>query len=431
MEQIKQMRSIPVTDSYDVVVCGGGPGGWIAAVAAARAGARTALIERYGYVGGMATAALVVPISVFTYHGQLVCGGIPWEFVQRMVAADGAEIEHPLGNISHDPECYKLIAQRMLLESGVDLYFHTVLSDCVKEGKEITHVILETKSGPMALKAKYMIDSTGDGDLCAMAGVPMQENVLPLQPPSLCFCIGGVDTDKLELIHHEKQGLNYHNLTIQKKLKDLAETEDIPLFGGPWFCSIHRQGRVMVNMTRMPADMLDPKQATHAECQLREDVHKFIALLKKYFPEFKDAELLFTAAQTGVRESRHVRGVHVLTGQEYLDAIRFADAVSRGAHPVDIHTANETGQRCQFLKAAAYIPYRSLIVEGFDNLLIASRCFSADQIASASVRVQASVMGLGQAAGCAAAQCVQSGRNVHEIEIKDLQNTLRSWGAVI
>ena len=175
MEQIVQTRSVPVMGSYDVVVCGGGPGGWVAAVAAARAGARTALVERYGFVGGMATAALVVPISVFTYNGQLVCGGLPWEFVQRMVEADGAEVEHPLGNISHDPECYKLIAQRMLLESGVDLHFHAVLTGCVREDSRITHVILDTKSGPRALEAKYVIDSTGDGDLCAMAGVPMQE----------------------------------------------------------------------------------------------------------------------------------------------------------------------------------------------------------------------------------------------------------------
>ena len=310
MEQIVQTRSVPVMGSYDVVVCGGGPGGWVAAVAAARAGARTALVERYGFVGGMATAALVVPISVFTYNGQLVCGGIPWEFVQRMVEADGAEVEHPLGNISHDPECYKLIAQRMLLESGVDLHFHAVLTGCVREDSRITHVILDTKSGPRALEAKYVIDSTGDGDLCAMAGVPMQENTMPLQPPSLCFCIGGVDTDALELIHHEKQGLNYHNLRVQTKLRELAETEDVPVFGGPWFCSIHRDGRVMVNMTRTPADMLDPAQATRAECRLREDVHAFVALLKKYFPEFKNAELLFTAAQTGVRETRHIKGEH-------------------------------------------------------------------------------------------------------------------------
>ena len=188
MEQILQTRNVPVTGEYDVVVCGGGPGGWIAAVAAARMGARTALIERYGFVGGMATAGLVVPISVFTYNEKLVCGGIPWEFVQRMVEADGAEVEHPLGNISHDPECYKLIAQRMLLESGAELRFHSYLTGCIKEEGRITHAIVDTKSGPQALKAKYIIDSTGDGDLCygrrahAGAGTALAAAVFVLLP---------------------------------------------------------------------------------------------------------------------------------------------------------------------------------------------------------------------------------------------------------
>lgn len=431
MEQILQTRNVPVTGEYDVVVCGGGPGGWIAAVAAARMGARTALIERYGFVGGMATAGLVVPISVFTYNEKLVCGGIPWEFVQRMVEADGAEVEHPLGNISHDPECYKLIAQRMLLESGAELRFHSYLTGCIKEEGRITHAIVDTKSGPQALKAKYIIDSTGDGDMCAMAGVPMQEQAQPLQPPSLCFCLGGINTDELELIHHEKQGLNYHNLRIQEKLHELEASEEVPMFGGPWFCSIHRPGRVMVNMTRTKADMLDPMQAADAECRLREDVHRFVALLKKHIPDFKDAYLISTAMQTGVRETRHVKGVHVLTGEEYVNGVCFEDAIGRGAHPVDIHAAGDTSQKVIFLKEAAYIPYRSLIVEGFDNLLVAGRCFSADQVASASVRVQASIMGLGQAAGCAAAKCAADGVSVHMVDVSGVRNVLRGWGAVI
>ena len=154
-------------------------------------------------------------------------------------------------------------------------------------------------------------------------------------------------------------------------------------------------------------------------------------MLKKYFPEFKNAELLFTAAQTGVRETRHIKGEHVLTGEEYLNAVHFEDAVSRGAHPIDIHTAGDTTQKCQFLKNAAYIPYRSLVVPGFDNLLVAGRCFSADQVASASVRVQASVMGLGQAAGCAAAQCACAGTSVHKADVHTLQAMLRKWGALI
>ena len=120
MEQITQTRSIPVKGSYDIVVCGGGPAGWIAAVAAARSGAKTAMIEQLGFPGGMATAGLVLPISVFTYNGKLVCGGIPWEFVQRMVALGGAQVEQPLGNVAHDPEIYKLVAQRMLLEGVLE-----------------------------------------------------------------------------------------------------------------------------------------------------------------------------------------------------------------------------------------------------------------------------------------------------------------------
>jgi len=431
MEQLQQTRTVPVTGSYDVAVCGGGPGGWIAAVAAARMGARTALVERNGYAGGMATAGLVVPISVFVYSGELVCGGIPWEFVQRMADQGGAQVEEPLGNVAHDPEIYKLTAQRMLLESGVHLHFHSVLTGCRQEGGRLTHVILDTKSGPQALAARYVIDSTGDGDLCAMMGVPMQENVLPLQPASLCFCLGGVDTDRLERTHHEIQGLNYHNERIQSFLRELSRTREVPTFGGPWFCHLLRPGSVMVNMTRTEADMTDPAQATEAECRLREDAHALTALLREHFPEFRNARILYTAQQAGVRETRHVKGVHVLTGEEYLQAVPFPDAVARSAHPIDIHSGGDSHQRCTFLEKAAYIPYRSLIVPGFDNLLVASRCFSGDQIASASVRVQAPVMCLGQAAGAAASQCARSGASVHDADIPALQALLREWGAAV
>ncbi len=431
MNQITQTRTVPVTASYDVVVCGGGPGGWIAAVAAARAGARTALIERNGYAGGMATAGLVVPISVFVYSGELVCGGIPWEFVQRMVEQGGAQVEKPLGNVAHDPEVYKLTAQRMLLESGVHLHYHSVLTGCRQEAGHLTHVIVDTKSGPQAIEARYVIDSTGDGDLSAMMGVPMQETTLPLQPASLCFCLGGVDTDHLEKTHHELQGVNYHVERIQSFLRELEKEGKAPTFGGPWFCHLLRDGSVMVNMTRTEVDMTDPLQATAAECRLREDVHTFTTLLRENFPEFKNARLLYTAQQAGARETRHVKGVHVLTGEEYLNAVHFPDAIARSAHPIDIHSAGDSQQRCSFLEKAAYIPYRSLIIPGFDNLLVASRCFSGDQIASASVRVQAPVMCLGQAAGAAAAQCAKAGTSVHDADIPALQELLRSWGATI
>lgn len=431
MDTIKQQRTVDVIGSYDVVVCGGGPSGWISAVAAARSGAKTLLIEQYGFVGGMATAGYVVPISVFTYNNELVCGGIPFEFVERLVDADGAELEHPLGNVSFDPEVYKIVAQRMLLESGVNLMFHSFITGCVKKDGRITHIIINTKNGAHAVEAKIVIDATGDGDICAMADVPMQVTKLPVQPSSLCFCLGGVDTDSLEKIHHNLQGVNFHNEKVQSVLRGMEKTHSIPQFGGPWFCSIHRPGYVMVNMSRASADMLDAEQATKIECLLRENVQTFVKLLKENFKEFKNAVLVGTATQTGVRETRHILGTHVLTGDEYLHAFHFDDAIGRGCHPIDIHSGDNSAQVCRFLQKPAYIPYRSLIVDGFDNLLVPGRCFSADQESSASVRVQSSLMGLGQAAGAAAAQCCKAGVSVHDADVKSLQEQLRKWGAVI
>lgn len=429
--RITQTRDIPVIGSYDVVVCGGGPSGWIAAVAAARSGAKTAMVEQFGFPGGMATAGLVVPISVFTYNGQLVCGGIPWEFVRRMEALGGAQVEHPLGNVAHDPEIYKLVAQRMLLEAGVELHYHSTLTGCIRQNGHATHVIVDTRSGPQALAARYVIDCTGDGALCQMMNVPMQQTKLPLQPASLCFCLGGVETDKLIVDHHNRQGVNMHHVPIQTLLRDLAKTEDVPSFGGPWFCHILRDGFTMVNATRTMANMASPAESAAAECRLREDAHTLTALLKKHVPEFRNCYIAYTAAVAGTRETRHIQGVHVLTGEEYLSCFHFPDAIGRSAHPIDIHSASDSTQRCTFLPDAAYIPYRSLIVPGYDNLLVPSRCLSADQIASASVRVQAPIMCLGQAAGLAAAMCARDSRSVHDVDVPALQSTLRSWGAAI
>lgn len=429
MEFISQTKQVPVVDTYDVAVCGGGPSGLIAALAAARGGARTALVERYGFLGGMATAGLVAPISVFNYNGRRIIDGLPWEFVQRLAAIGGAEEERPLGNITFAPEKYKLVAQRMLLEAGVTLYFHSYLTGCRKEGERITHIVVENKSGAQAIGARYFIDATGDADLAWHAGVAMQPVPDKLQPASLIFMLGGVDTDALPMLRHSQQGVNYHDLAIRETLEQLRQTQDIPLFGGPWYCGVLTKGVVLVNMTRTQADMADNREATEAECLLREHVHLFTDLLRRHVPAFRDAVLLATAPQTGARETRRIKGCHTLTGEEYLHAVDFPDAISRGCHPIDIHAAASTQQRCEFLKEAAFIPYRTLIAPGFPNLIVAGRSFSADAVASASVRVQASVMGLGQAAGAAAALCVESGADVADVDIERLRRTLIGYGA--
>lgn len=432
MNTVSLQKDVPVVGEYDIIVCGGGPSGIMAAIAAAREGARVALIERYGFVGGMATAALVAPVSVFMCHGELVIGGIPWELIQRMVASGDAQVEYPLGNISFRAESMKLVAQRMLLEAGVTLYLHAYLSGCQKDAdNRVTHVVFESKSGTQALGADYIIDCTGDGDILAMAGVPMQKFEGAAQPSSLCFLLGGVDTDRVEKLHHSQQGVNYHIEAIQSRLRELAKTEDVPNFGGPWMCWTLTKGQVMVNATRIEANMLDEREQTRAECQLREDVHRLVELLRENSEPFKDAYLIQTAPQVGVRETRHMHGAHILTGEEYVSAVQFEDAIGRGSHPIDIHNGTTSEQVCQFMEKPAYIPYRCLYAQNFPNLLVGGRCFSADRVSSASVRVMASMMGLGQAAGVAAAQCANKHLNVADVDIVLLRERLIDMGANI
>lgn len=428
-ESITQVREIPVIAEYDVVVCGGGPSGFIAAIAAARGGARVALVERLGFLGGMATASLVAPISVFNYNQRRIIDGIPWEFIERLTEIGGAREETPIGNITFSPEKYKLIAQRMVLEAGVSLYFHSYLTGHKKNGNRITHVIIDNKNGAEAIAGKYFIDCTGDADLSYQAGVKMQPMSSELQPATLIFMLGGIDTDLLPMLRHRKQGVNYHDLDMRKILEDIESKKELPHYGGPWYCGVLDHGLILVNMTRTYANMSDNRQATRTECNLREDVFTFLEILKENVPAFKDAHLVMTAPQTGTRETRRIQGVYTLKGEEYIEATNFPDAISRGCHPVDIHSAESNNQRCQFLKDAAFVPYRCLIAPDYPNLLVGGRAFSADGVSSASVRVQASVMGLGQAAGAAAALCVQAGTDVSDVDIEALRSTLIKYGA--
>lgn len=433
METIRIEKNIPVVGRYDVVVCGGGPAGFIAAIAAARKGASVALVEQYGFLGGMATTSYVAPLSVFTYKGRKVIGGIPWEFIERLEELGGGLIEKPLGNVAFDPELYKLLCQRMVLEAGVKLYLHSYLSGCICGDGRISQVIIENKSGSQALEAAVFIDCTGDADLAYMAGVPMQDKSgRPLQPMSSYFILNGVDTDSpmvREAMHHNKQGENCYCLPMRKKMLELQEELDIPDFGGPWYCTTLHDGCVAVNVTRVSADACDAEQLSAAECSLREDCFRMAGIFRKLFPEFRNCYVASVAVNGGVRETRNIKGMHVISAQEYLNAFHYEDSISRGAHPIDIHASKGASQSVTFLEEPAYVPYRALIAEGFPNLLVAGRCLSADRVAFASLRVQASCMGSGQAAGVAAALASASGVSVQDVDVPVLVAELKNMGA--
>ena len=436
MKNITVSKSVPVVGSYDVVVCGAGPAGVIAAIAAAREGASVALVERFGFLGGMATAGLVMPLSVFIYQNKRVIGGIPWEFIERLEAMGGGYIEKPLGNVAFDPELYKLCMQRMVLEAGVTLYMNSYLTGTVvgTEGA-VECVVIENKSGSEALEAKVFIDCTGDADLAAMAGVEMQPmNGEPLQPLSTYFILAGVDTSSpliAEAMHHNKQGVNCHCLPIREYLLEHAEELNMPEFGGPWFCTTLHEGCVAVNMTRTAADACDNRDYTAAECRLREDVYRMADVLRNNFAEFKNCYVASVATQAGIRETRRIKGVHTMTAEEYMSGYRYEDSISRGAHPIDIHATKGSSQVTHFLEQAAYVPYRALIANNYPNLLVAGRCLSADRKAFASMRVQASCMGTGQAAGVAAAMCAKVGCSVQSVDIGALVERLKALGAAL
>ena len=436
MSHLLFQKQLPVVGEFDVAVVGGGPAGVIAAIAAARNGARTCLVERYGFVGGAATAALVNPISTFKKDGKQVIGGIPWELVTRLAAIGGADDSYENGNVPVDAERVKLISQRMLLEAGVTLFLHTVLVDVVGERHAPSHLILQNKGGLCAVGARYMIDCTGDADLAALCGVPMQELPSPegMQPASLGFRVGGVDVSQITGLHPATPGAKFQMYSVRETFNELAKSGTrVPNFGGPWFCTVLNDGAgvVSVNITRTEADATDPVSVCRAECTLREDVFTLFALLRAHIPAFKNAYLLQVAPQVGFRESRRIRGLHTLNAEEYASAYHFADAVARGAHPIDIHRATDSQQDVQFLRDAGYIPYRALVAEGFPRLLVAGRCISADRAAFASIRVMATAMALGQAAGTAAALALQGDTDVIALDTARLRELLLAQGAII
>ncbi len=456
---ISYSKQLPL-EQADVLVIGGGPAGLCAAIAAARAGAKTTLIEQNGFCGGMATAGLVAPFMTCydSGGGVMLIRGLFEEIVNRLIAMGGAI--HPsevptnspftsyitVGHIHVTPfkaESLKLLADRMLAEAGVRVLYHTSLVDTIVSGDRVSKVIVAKKEGLCAIAPKVVIDCTGDGDCAATAGAAytVGNGKGKMQPATMFFRIGNVDSAKIDADieanrdnFYRKDGVNYRSLHWWvSKAREAGDWSlnrvSIGLFRGV------EEDEWSINTSRiMEVDGTVSESLTRGEQIGREQVDEIFAFFKKYVPGCENARLLQTGNTLGIRETRHIHGIRTLTLDDVLNCRVPQDSILLAANSVDVHgkfgpTSNEY---IALPEGKCYgIPYGTLVPEGFSNLLVAGRCVSADSEAAGAIRVMPPCMGMGQAAGTAAAIASLSGTDARLLDVDVLRGELRKNGALL
>jgi len=373
-----------MTKAYDVVVVGGGPGGCAAAVSSARNGAKTCLIERYGFLGGMATAGLVNPWmpTGSTLQGEIVAGFYAELREQLKERLAGRNLSPITRERTFDEEDLKVILDDMMQKAGVDVWFHTVFIDAKTARGKIKSIRVVNKSGEITIEGTIFVDASGDGDVATRAGAEVQFGRASdgnVQPMTLCFRMSGVDWDRVP------PGSEVNRIYSKQREKDgFINPRDNILS----FPSVHPD-TIHFNTTRVLGDPVDAKDLSRAEMEGRVQVQEAVAFLREHIPGYENAWLVHTAPQIGVRESRRVMGAYVLTVDDVLGAQKFRDAICRGAYAVDIHSPTGAGTDLRRLEpGTSYeIPYRSLVANGVRDLLVASRCISATHEAHSSLRI--------------------------------------------
>lgn len=459
-EITEKERNTKVIAVPQVLVVGAGPAGIAAAIAAAEAGADTLLVEKYGYVGGNMTIAMVNPI--FTFHdvnGRQVISGIAERLVSRM-KQKGYSMGHvtdlTFDNASmtpFDPEGCKVTLFEMLEEAGVRLLLHAMVVDIQEEDfktdmgdrYKVTAVIIESVSGRQAILPDYVIDCSGNAEIVSRKKYgyvfDLGDGAGNMQPATLYFRIGGVDNKALRQWMKENRNLLKDNPTDEEidsqkaiafigmndLLAEAVKKGEIDKEVAPRILMYELpHGQFSVNTTRLQnVDGTDIRSLTNAEIRLRKQVIEVFAFLKKHVGGFSSAYIIDTGAQVGIRETRHIIGDYTLDEDDILSGRSFEDGIACGTFAIDIHPSS--GKQQIFTGSGKHvyeIPYRSLLPVNAYNVLVAGRCISANHIAYGSIRVMATCMAMGQAAGTAAAILSKRGCDTREIDTTILRQTL-------
>ncbi len=442
----------------EVLVVGSGAAGITAAIAAARNGARTLLVEYNGFLGGI--SATLPWLGFHDRDYRQVVKGLSHEYVTRLLRMGGSS------KYVMDPKCsslvsinshvWKILAMQMAQEAGVDVMLHTHMVDTVREDDRIAGIIVEHKSGRQRIMARVTIDCSGDGDVAARGGVPWEKGRTAdglVQAPTLVFRIGGMD--KVAFVKGCKdKSLNYREWItpypeLWKKMRQRLDTTDVFILGG--FAGLmekarrdgvldvpqtrvvgvklHQADQFQVVMTRvLGLDPTNVESMSNAYIKIYDQIPQLLEFFKKYVPGCKNSYLLEIAPMLGVRESRRIMGDYVLEAEDLLEGKVFDDAVSMGGYHIDIHRPSGSWVDSRNVKAYT-IPLRSLIAKDVDGLMMAGKCLSASHEAVASTRVIPICMGQGEATGTAAAMAVKGRKAIRDISIEGLQDQLHLQGA--
>ena len=432
-------RRTPLLDEVDVLVLGGGPAGIAAACAAARGGASTLLIERYGFLGGMGTAAGVTNFCGLyaNVHGDIrrVVHGVADELLERIEAIGGLSAPHLIFGKTraqaYDMSAYKCAADDLLIASGTKLLFHAQAAGVVmKNAREIDALLIETRSGRKAIRARVFIDASGDGDLAAFARAPWEKSAHLLYP-TLMFKLNNVDPEKAKhaaeniprLMREAEASGEYHFARMGAIVRPMKNPIE-------WRANITQ----IRNQHCLAMDGTDAAHLSAGEIEGRRQIRDYIRFLRERVPGFEASYVSDIAPQVGIRETRRVTGEHQLSGADVLECRDFADTIGVNGWPLEEHVAGDVRWSWPPIpESRGYnqLPYRMLLPLAIDNLLVAGRCASMTQEGQSAARVSGGCFVMGQAAGSAAAMALAQEAKPRAVDVKLLQAQLEREGAYL